>query len=54
VMQAGTRTRGQTLRHTSAAASPHAAVIHGLRPLPQLGDDRRDGRLVEAGAGEVT
>ena len=53
VMQAGTRTRGNTLRHTPAAASPHAAVVHGLRPLPQLGDDRGDGRLVKAAAGEV-
>ena len=54
VKEAGTRTRGNTLRYTSAATSPHAAVVHGLRPLPQLGDDRRDGRLVKAGAGEVT
>jgi hypothetical protein len=53
VMQAGTRTRGNTLRYTSAAASPHAAVVHGLRPLPQLGDDGGDGRLVKAAAGEV-
>ena len=52
VCDASRQTQHHVTRHTAAAASPHAAVVHGLRPLPQLTYDGRDRRLVQA-AGEV-
>ena len=53
VCDASRQTQRHVMRHTAAAASPHAAVVHSLRPLPQLTYDGRDGRLVKA-AGDVT